>query len=148
MLDLAARRPETGRVRWLLGDVLDPGLPLDRTGYDAVTALSSLHHMPLRPGLERLAGLVRPGGTLAVVGLYRPAGTDYALEAVALPANAVVGAVLAVRGRAGKPHDHGMPVRDPDVTIADLRATARDLLPGAQIHRRLFWRYTLRWRRP
>lgn len=137
----------TGRARWLVGDIL--AVDLEPAGYDLVTALSSLHHLPLRAGLVRLAELVRPGGTLAVVGLYRHATrADLAMAAVTLPANALVGAVLAARGRAGKPNDEGMPVRDPETTLAEIRAAAADLLPGAVVRRRVFWRYTLLWRRP
>lgn len=137
----------TGRARWLVGDVLTTELHPD--GYDLVTALSSLHHLPLRAGLTRLAELVRPGGTLAVVGLYRHATfADLAMEAVTLPANAAWGAVLAARGRAGKPNDEAMPVRDPDTTLAEIRTAAAELLPGAVVRRRVFWRYTLHWRRP
>ncbi|HEY1641037.1 MAG TPA: class I SAM-dependent methyltransferase [Streptosporangiaceae bacterium] len=141
--------PGAAAVRWIGGDLLDPDLPLAAGGYDAVTAVSSLHHLPLRPGLRRLASLVRPGGVLAVVGLYRLATpADFAFEAVRPPANAVAGAVLALRGRAGKPHETGMPVRDAADSLPDIRAAARDLTPGAQVRARLFWRYTLLWRRP
>jgi len=42
-----------------VADLLDPALPLEHEGYDAVTAVSSLHPMPLQPALGRLAGLVR-----------------------------------------------------------------------------------------
>ncbi|MGH3410134.1 MAG: hypothetical protein ACRDRJ_47700 [Streptosporangiaceae bacterium] len=66
-------------MRWLSGDLLDPGLPLDPAGYDVVTALSSLHHLPLRP---------------------------------------------------------------------EITAAARDLIPGARLRRRFFWRYSLLWHRP
>ena len=137
-------------VRWLCGDLLDPSLPVDPDGYDLVTALSSLHHMPLRPALARLAALVRPGGKLAVVGCYRPAGPgDYLLDALAIPANVVVGAVLAIRGRTGKPHDEDMPVKwPPETSLADVRQAAADLLPGARIQRLLFFRYGLAWTRP
>jgi len=141
--------PGAVTVRWIAGDLLDPVLPLAADGYDAVVAVSSLHHLPLRPGLRRLAGLVRPGGTLAIVGLYRSATpADFALEALRLPANGAAGVVMAARGRAGKPHEAGMPVRDPQDTLADLRAAAAVLAPGSQLRTRLFWRYTLLWRRP
>jgi len=60
-------------LRWLVGDLLNPALPVKHEGYDVVTALSSVHHMPLQPVLRRLAGLVRPGGVLAVIGFYRQA---------------------------------------------------------------------------
>jgi trans-aconitate methyltransferase len=146
MIERATERVAV-RTRWLVGDVLTTELHPD--GYDVVTALSSLHHLPLRAGLTRLAELVRPGGTLAVVGLYRHATlADLAMQAVTLPANAAVGMVLAARGRAGKPNDEGMPVCDPDTTLAEIRAAAAESLPGAVVRRRVFWRYTLLWRRP
>jgi SAM-dependent methyltransferase len=144
-----ALHPQAPRVRWLTGDLLDPGLPLDPGGYDVVTALSSLHHLPLRPGLARLAGLLRPGGVLVIVGLYRNASAaEYAFEAFRQPANAVVGVVMAARGRAGKPHDAGMPVWPAEASWREITAAARDLVPGARLRRRFFWRYSLLWHRP
>ncbi|WP_219418160.1 class I SAM-dependent methyltransferase [Pseudonocardia nigra] len=143
----AASGPTTA-VRWLVGDVLADDLPLQAGAYDVVTAVASLHHMPLRPALSRLADLVRPGGTLAVVGLYRQTTlADRAVEVLALPANAAVGAVHLSRGR-GRLADEDMPVQDATTTLADLRAAAADVVPGARLRRRLFWRYTLVWRRP
>jgi len=137
-----------GNIRWLVGDLLDPGLPLEHEGYDAVTAVSSLHHMPLQPALRRLAGLVRPGGVLAIIGFYRQAGlTDRALEALTLPANAAVGTVLALRGHAGKPHAEGMPTQAPETMLTEIRDVAADQLPGAHLRRRLYWRYSLLWHR-
>jgi len=113
-----------------------------------VTALSSVHHMPLQPVLGRLAGLVRPGEVLAVIGFYRQATlTDRGIEALALPANAAVGVVLASRGRAGKPDAEGMPIREPAATLAEIRDVSAEQLPGAHLRRRLYWRYSLLWHR-
>lgn len=141
---LSASRATT-EVRYLAGDVLTAGLAT----YDVVTSVSSLHHLELRAGLARMAELVRPGGTLAIVGHYHGVTvSDNVLGLAALPANAVVGAQRAVRGRAGKPDDEEMPVRDPDTTLAEIRTAAAELTPGARIRRRLFWRYTLVWQRP
>ena len=124
MIDRARGRcPNVANVRWLEGDVLDPGLPLCDDGYDAITTVSSLHHMPLEDALERLVGLLRPGGVLVVVGHYRPATSgDRVLELIALPANGAVGAALALRGLSGKPDDEGMPVLPPSTTLTELRA--------------------------
>jgi len=123
-------------------------LPVKHEGYDVVTALSSVHHMPLQPVLGRLAGLVRPGGVLAVIGFYRQATlTDRGIEALALPANAAVGVVLASRGRAGKPDAEGMPIREPEATLAEIRDVAAGQLHGAHLRRRLYWRYSLLWHR-
>jgi ubiquinone/menaquinone biosynthesis C-methylase UbiE len=150
MIGRARATAGESNIRWVLGDLLDTSLPLDANGYDVVTALSSLHHMPLRPALARLSALVSPGGVLAIVGCYRVASVgDYLVDAVAVPANVVVGAVLAVRGRAGKPNDEEMPVKwPPDATFADIRDAAAELLPGARVRRFLFFRYGLKWTRP
>jgi hypothetical protein len=41
-----------------------------------------------------------------------------------------------------------MPVCGAQETLADIRAAARELTPGARIRRRVYWRYTLLWCRP
>lgn len=146
MIARAGAEPST--VNWIAGDILDETLPLRPNGYDVVTAVSSLHHMPLKPGLSRLAELVRPGGLLAVVGLYRSATpADYATDAVAAPANALVGAVLAAQGRAGTFTEAGMPMLDPAETLDEIRKAAADIMPGALTTRRLFFRYSILWRK-
>jgi len=149
MITKASTTVPRRNVRHLLGDVLDPDLPLAPGGYDAVTAVSSLHHMPLRPALGRLAGLVRPAGVLVVIGHYRPDTVpDQLAGLLALPANLVVGALLALRGRSGKPDDAHMPVQPPQATFSEIRAAADELIPGARVRHRLFWRYSLVWHRP
>ncbi len=135
-------------VNWIHGDVLDELVPLRTNGYGVVTAVSSLHHMPLRPALHRLAGLVRPGGLLAVIGHYKTATpADYSMDAMALPANALVGAVRAAQGKGGK-FETGMPMLDPTETLREITAAATEILPGSQVTRRLFFRYSLLWRKP
>lgn len=126
MLGQARRRyPEAQKLTCLQGDLLDHAVPIHSSGYDAITAVSSLHHMPLQPAIQRLAELLRPGGVLIVVGHYRLATAgDRALELVRLPANAAnaaVGAAGALRGRPGKPDDNGMPMLPPSSTFADVQ---------------------------
>jgi SAM-dependent methyltransferase len=133
------------RVRWIHGDVLTHGLGR----YDVVTAEASLHHLPLHEGLSRLAGLTEPGGLLVVIGLYRlSTPSDLAMELFTLPANAVVGAVKALNGTGGKPHDAEMPVVMTAPTLPEIRAAAAGIVPGARIRRHVFWRYSLVWRAP
>jgi hypothetical protein len=38
------------------------------------------------------------------------------------------------------------PIMDPDLTLAEIRARAGMLLPGAVIRRHLYWRYSLVYR--
>jgi SAM-dependent methyltransferase len=138
-------RPTSDRVRWIHGDVFTH----DLGRYDVVTAEASLHHLPLREGLQRLAELTRPGGTLIVIGLYLlSTRRDMAVEAVTLPANAVVGLAKWATGNRTKPHDEEMPVVFTAPTLPEIRAAAAEITPGARVRRHLFWRYSLVWRAP
>ncbi|SES14875.1 class I SAM-dependent methyltransferase [Lentzea albida] len=148
-IDASARMIErasatSAGVRWIQGDVLTH----DLGRYDVVTAEASLHHLPLRVGLTRLAELVGPGGRLVVVGLYRTATrADRAMELVTLPANTLVGLVKALGG-GEEPHDPEMPVVMHAPTLNEIRAAAAEIVPGARIRRRLFWRYSMVWHAP
>ncbi|WP_086665243.1 class I SAM-dependent methyltransferase [Lentzea kentuckyensis] len=149
-IDASARMIErasatSDRIRWINGDVLTH----DLGRYDVVTAEASLHHLPLREGLTRLAELTRPGGLLIVIGLYMTATpADRAMEFVTLPANAVVGLAKAFNGTGGKPHDTEMPMVMTAPTLPEIRAVAAEVVPGARIRRHVFWRYSLVWRAP
>ncbi len=140
-----AASPQIANVNWIEGDVLT--LDLEPASYDAVTAIASLHHMPLDAALRRFAELARPGGTVAILGLYRASTpADYALAAVAFAANPIVGATKAALGRRTPSHPT-MPVLDTRTTMREIAAAASKHTPGAVIRRHLFFRYSLIWKR-
>ena len=57
-----------------------------RDGYDFIAIIAALHHMPFSHALERAAELLRPGGVLAVLGLYRNHSVlDFMISGAALP---------------------------------------------------------------
>ena len=52
--------------------------PLGRESFDAVVSNATLHHLPdAGAALHRLSELVRPGGTLAIVGFTRTERRDW-----------------------------------------------------------------------
>ena len=123
--------------------------------FDAITMVAVLHHLPLEPALRHAAELLAPGGRLLVVGLARPATlVDLAWDLASSLLNPLVGLVRHPQPAAtpvDSPVDDGepvMPVRDATETFAEISRTAREVLPGARIRRRLFFRYTLEWTRP
>ena len=145
----AARRNllQPPNIRWLTGDVLTSELPLQ--AYDVVTAVASLHHLPLEQGLRRLADLVRSNGHLAVVGLARASSVRDHLPALAtLPIDPVIGAWQAL-GRKDRllTDEPPVPLRDPITSVAEVAAAARQLVPGAALRRHMFYRYTLIWQK-
>ncbi|MFC8565048.1 class I SAM-dependent methyltransferase [Streptomyces sp. NPDC057245] len=117
--------------------------------HDVITCVAALHHLPFAEALSAFRGRLAPGGTLIVVGLYRPRTvTDHLLGAVAAPLNAATG-WLKNRGRtAPRPTSMTAPTRPAGMPFTDIAREARTILPGARLRRRLFWRYTLTWRRP
>jgi SAM-dependent methyltransferase len=133
-------------VRVTQADVLDLALPPG--GYDAVVGSAVLHHLPLEEALRALAAAVRPGGVLAMVALPRAdLPRELPVEAAAAVLHRVVGLGRWVRGRRGAPAP-GMPVRDPELTVREVRRRATAVLPGVRVRRLLFWRCLLVWRRP
>jgi ubiquinone/menaquinone biosynthesis C-methylase UbiE len=140
MIALARERVPGTRVRFVQADFL--AYPVEAASYDYACANTVLHHMDLAAALAAMARALRPGGRLAVVGLAaNRSPADYLIGAPGVPANWIY---RALRGHGGP----GAPVRDPEMTWAEVHATARDVLPGVRYRRHLLWRYSLRWRKP
>jgi 2-polyprenyl-3-methyl-5-hydroxy-6-metoxy-1,4-benzoquinol methylase len=130
----------TAHIRFVEADVMDEGLP--HGSFDLITAIATLHHLPLTPALARFRDLLKPGGILTIIGLYRVhSPVDYAWAAVALPATWVL---RCVRGQ----EEVGAPLREPAETLREIRAACEAILPGCRLRRRLFFRYSLVWRKP
>jgi ubiquinone/menaquinone biosynthesis C-methylase UbiE len=134
---ISADNPKV-RVTYLQGDVMTHEFP--HASFDLITAVATLHHLPLKPALVRFKSLLRPGGVLAVIGLYRNSTLmDYAFAAAALPTSKLRRLWCAEAAV-------GAPVRDPEETLDEIRSACHEVLPGATIQRHLFFRYSLIWR--
>lgn len=132
----------TAGARVLGANIMDSALAQELGLFQTVTCVAVLHHFPLQAGLERLAGLVAPGGRLVVVGLAaNKSAWDWIISAAsALPIR------LASRWHHETP-DIGVPVARPRESLAEIRRAAARLLPGARPRRRFYYRYTLTWDR-
>jgi 2-polyprenyl-3-methyl-5-hydroxy-6-metoxy-1,4-benzoquinol methylase len=120
---------------------------------DLITMVAVLHHLDLADTLAWMPRLLAPGGRLLVVSLAKVDSlTDAMVDLMSAAANPVMGLIKHPRPArqadaavAGQPV---MPVRDPAATVAEVAAAASARLPGTRIHRRLYFRYTLRWDKP
>jgi len=129
-------------------EVRDLRAPPVGSVFDVVTAVAVVHHLPLPTALARLRSLVAPGGRVVVVGCYRAATRgDRLLDLVAVPANLVMGLLLSARSSEARVA-MSAPTAPPTTTLAEVRAVAAQLLPGARVRRRLFWRYSLVYSAP
>lgn len=123
--------------------------------YDYISCIASIHHMPFTEAIKKLHDALAPGGILAILGCYHQATlADYLPDLIAIPANKARTAATnrKIHARQGNIlADHSQPsapVMDPQVTLAEIKHQAQTLLPGAIIRRRLYWRYSLTYRRP
>ncbi|MFF7755712.1 class I SAM-dependent methyltransferase [Streptomyces sp. NPDC007971] len=123
------------------GDFLTADLPDE--GYDFICSVTTIHHMDFEAALIRMRELLRPGGTLVVVGLAREASLA---EWAAMIATAPVVRVTKVLRRARGPE--GMPVAVPYMSYGQARTAARRLLPGMRYRRHVLRRYSLTWVKP
>jgi 2-polyprenyl-3-methyl-5-hydroxy-6-metoxy-1,4-benzoquinol methylase len=140
MIGLAENNGARDNITYITGDVMAHRLPVEH--FDFIAAVAVIHHMPLRPMLCRLAELLRRGGTLSVVGLARnESPLDYAFSAASVLVSRFV---KLWRGWWESP----APQAEPEMSFAEIRRTACDILPGVEARRRLFFRYTLLWRKP
>lgn len=134
-------REKDDRISYLLADLLTH--PFEPASFDLVASVATLHHLDAATGLRQMRDLVRPGGTLVVVGCARST----------MPADlpAEVGALVTHRlHRRSKAYwEHPSPtVWPPPETYAGMRRLARRELPGVRYRRHLLWRFSLTWTRP
>ncbi|MFB9902492.1 class I SAM-dependent methyltransferase [Allokutzneria oryzae] len=141
MIDLARTRSMgAGNIEFRVCDLMG----IDAARYDFVSCIATVHHLPSFPdALERLRDSLRPGGVLAVLGLYREQTvSDWAISLSAAPVNLLFNAVTR------KQAEVTPPVADHSMTLADIRTDADRVLPGHRVRRHLFWRYSMIYRKP
>ena len=140
MIATARAQQARARITFVEADFLD--YPFAKESFDFVCANTSLHHMDFTAALTAMARLLRPGGQLAVIGLAADKSITDLLAAVpAVPANLFYRAIYHER-------ESGAPIMDPDHSWREVRAAARETLPGVRYRRHLLWRYSLRWQKP
>lgn len=127
-------------VTLIEGDILQT--PLPDGGFDFVSAIAVLHHLPFAEAISRLAALLRPGGVLATLGLALDRSPlDFTVSAAAVPISRFL------RLRRGW-WETGAPLANPFMSYAEVRRTAQAILPEAAVRRRLLFRYSLVWTKP
>lgn len=136
----AARTARSGNVTLTAADFLGAELPPEH--YDLVTFVAVLHHLPLAPALAKARAVLRPGGELFVVGLYATVTiTDRVLSGLLLP-------VVLASGLLHREFEPQVAVAEPREGLAEIRAAAGQVLPGARLRRGVYYRYLLRWTKP
>jgi 2-polyprenyl-3-methyl-5-hydroxy-6-metoxy-1,4-benzoquinol methylase len=137
---LAREQDTAHRIEFLQGDFLTYRF---EDSFDFIASVAALHHMDASRALAKMGALLRPGGTLAVVGLARSRRPgDLAADAA--------GAVVHLVYKATRTYwEHSAPVVwPPPETYRHMRDIAGEVLPGVRYRRHLLWRYSLVWSTP
>lgn len=141
-----AARQQGGGPGYAVGDLLAP--PFEPESFDLVAAVTALHHVGTARGLAAMRDLVRPGGTLAAIGVARaryPADLPRDLAAAA----GTRAHQMAKRGRGRHLWATPAPtVWPPDEDFRQTRQEVERMLPGAVFRRRLLWRWSVTWTKP
>ena len=120
--------------------------------FDCVASIAMLHHVAAEEMLAKMAGLLKTGGTLAVLDLCESEGLkDLFRDMAAMPVSMVLR--LVKTGQLREPQEvraawaeHGRNDTYPIFSAA--RQVAERVLPGAQVRRHLLWRYSIIWQKP
>ena len=122
---------------YIVGDFLN--YPFESESFDFITSIATLHHMDAPAALARMRRLLRPGGTIAILGLAgdRPIlGTPFDVAGWAAHR-------LYLRTRTYWEHPSPTVMTAP--SYAEMRRIAAVSLPGSQFRRHLLWRYSVLW---
>ena len=126
-------------ISFVHADIRDLDL---RPGYDFISCVAAIHHLPFGPTVSRLRAALAPGGVLAILGLSRWTLDHLPTDVVAFWPNKMRQLQAALRAPEPRPP---MPIMWPQLTLAEIRSQAEKVLPGAVIRRHLYWRYSLVW---
>ena len=132
---------DLGSVSVLHDDFLTADLGYET--FDVVTALASLHHLPVETAIEKMRRLLRPGGRLIVLGLWSDNRTvpDHVLNTAAGVTNKIYKCLWG-------PDLMTASTSTPEATLTDVRRLADSQSPHATVRRCLLWRYVLVWQKP
>ncbi|HJT55291.1 MAG TPA: class I SAM-dependent methyltransferase [Ktedonobacteraceae bacterium] len=149
MISLAKERStQYTTIDYQVADVLSWDFVPER--FDCIVSIATLHHLSMEDMLTKLKTLLAPNGTLIVLDLYQARLSDYPTLLIAIPVNLVL--KFLKTGHVKEPEavreawaEHGK--HDIYLTLAQLRAICKEILPGARVKRHLLWRYSLVWRK-
>ncbi|MCD1260026.1 class I SAM-dependent methyltransferase [Paenibacillus athensensis] len=130
-------------VSFMTGDFLQMSVLSPEERYQTVVCVATLHHMELKTALLQMRELLAPGGRLLIVGL----AADKSIIDVAISGVLVLPIRVMDRLHGGM-QDIGVRIAEPRESISEIRQAAREILPGAVVRRRFYYRYLLSWDKP
>jgi 2-polyprenyl-3-methyl-5-hydroxy-6-metoxy-1,4-benzoquinol methylase len=139
-----SRTAPDATIDYRVSDVMTEELP--EAPFDVVLTVNMVHHAPRADVVRRLVELTAPAGTVLIQDVVDRSGLRYALVNAAALARNVVAQPRAARSVRALYSSHGE--GEKYLTPREVVGSYASLLPGAKIHHRLSWRYSIVWTRP
>lgn len=150
MIRLAKARSKIyPNIDFVTGDVMTYHLPDNQ--FDCIATLTTLHHLPIEIILIKIRKSLKPGGVFICLDLYRRSNlSDLLFDSVAYPVNLFLTLIKTGKLKPSREvrkayAEHGK--TDTYFTLPQIKQICADILPGAQVVRHLFWRYSIIWKK-
>ena len=117
--------------------------------FDVVTMIAVLHHLGVEQALRDVSRLLAPGGRFLSVGLAVPRSfQDHFWDAASIVTNPLIGYVKHPWPSKTSTEPPPFPVRETELSFAELRDILDCVMPGSTIKHRLGFRHTIAWTKP
>ncbi len=138
-IDNARSVKNGGTVEFICCDFMDF---TQNMTFDAVVFAASIHHMDMTKALQKAKSLLRPCGTLLIIGLAKPStAVDWILEAARVLPSKIITAFHHMQTS----EELSLPTSYDYPSMNDVRSIVKQELPSAKIHYALHYRYLLEW---
>ncbi|MHA7749234.1 class I SAM-dependent methyltransferase [Paenibacillus chondroitinus] len=137
------RLAAVSNVTLINGDFLTMPIPPHEERFSTVTCVATLHHMDLRSALVKMKQVLAPGGRLLIIGLAADKSMiDFIIAGLMLLPIRIMD---RVHGGMKGPN---VRIAEPKESIMEIRQAVNEILPGAIVRRRFYYRYLLSWVKP
>lgn len=150
MIAYASLNNAAENIEYVCGNILN--MHYDPLSFDIIISTATAHHLPFDWLLEFAKEKLRPGGKLILLDLAKAYSiTDYLVWGFATLPNIMMN--LIKNGKLHKDDPHARDVwrrhgkHDYYMTLREIRTLAAHHIPGAIVRRKLFWRYSLIWKK-
>lgn len=150
MISVAIERSrQYQNINFEVADVLTRNFSDEK--FDCIVSIATLHHLPAEIILSKIKKMLKAGGIFVCLDLFQLEGlSDILISALAFPVNLPLR--LIKTGRFREPYEvrkvwaeHAK--NDSYLTMTQVREIGSIILPGAEVKRHLFWRYSLVWKK-
>lgn len=144
------RSQQHANIDFQVGDILQWKFPIEQ--FDAIVSIATIHHLPVETLLSDLKSALKPGGKLVILDLLEYENlSDRSSDAIAVPLNWIL---RLLKNRHIKPSPEAAAAMrehlrtDKYLTLSQAQSIYQRLLPGVQLKKHLFWRYSVVWEKP